>query len=94
MKEHRLFNTLDRPKYMLYWPITDCCGFLMCAFSGALIGHWFVGTVVGFSYMYLMSKVRRRIGSKAISHWLYFHLPHPKAQLPSLPPSHVREILG
>ena len=94
MKEHRLYHTLDRPKYMLYWPLSDC---MVCAgftFLGLLSDALFLSVGLGFLYMMILSKMRRRIGARALRHWLYFYLPHPQKQLPYTPPSYVRELLG
>ena len=94
MKEHRLFHTLDRPKYMLYWPMSDCVGFLVCAFVGAFSDGFLVGIVIGVLFMMVMGKARRRLGGRALRHFFYFHLPHASRQLPHTPPSRVRVMGG
>lgn len=87
-----IYHYMDKQQRIVFWYPQDILAILTIFLIGDAIGHLFLSLMIGFSFMYLISKFRKTILKKldtySMSYW-YF----PSSKLIPVR-SHIREYLG
>lgn len=91
---HIILHHLDDPLRILKWTIDEALILIVPIFFGIGADHFVAGMMSAGLGFWGLKKLKQRLGFMGLRHALYWHMPHNKRQLPTSPPSYIREYLG
>lgn len=92
--DHVILNHLDAPSRILFWPISEFMTVASPIAVLAIMGHPFIGCVVGGFFIWAIRLFKKMFGKGTLEGVLYWNLVHNKANYPVTPPSYIREYIG
>ncbi|MFI5303526.1 MAG: type IV conjugative transfer system protein TraL [Nitrospiria bacterium] len=80
---------IDDPQRFMFWELDELGVMVSFMMIGVLFNFFFVGTVLGIIFMFMLSKIKSGRPRGFFMHWLY----HKNLiDIPGLPPSEVKEF--